>query len=276
MSDRAGGEAAGGEAAGGEAALTDSDVAVFGTSGWLSLQQATTPDELDWLGGIYDELFESQTGSGAGEFFDLAGVPGGAGPQLLPQIMDPQLKVPELGGTRFYDTARLVAARLLGVAGDDLAHFSHMILKPARYGHETPWHQDEAYWDPYFDHDGVSVWMPLEDASVESGCMRFIPGSHLGPVRPHRHIHDDPQVHGLVTDDVDERQAVACPLPAGGISVHHSRMVHYAGPNRTDRPRRAYIHVFSVPPRRRAAPYARPWLDMRRFEPPGASREAAE
>jgi hypothetical protein len=61
--------------AGGEAELTESDVAAFRKSGWLSLQQATTRDELEWLGGIYDELFESRACASTGEVFDLAGVP---------------------------------------------------------------------------------------------------------------------------------------------------------------------------------------------------------
>jgi ectoine hydroxylase-related dioxygenase (phytanoyl-CoA dioxygenase family) len=251
------------------AALDESQVATFAAEGWLSLQAVTSATELEWLRGVYDELFAARAGEAAGEFFDLAAAPGASGRELLPQIMEPQTKVPELGQTRFAAAARLIAARLLGAGQDELSHFSHMILKPAGYGRETPWHQDEAYWDPGFDYDSVSVWMPLDDATAESGCMRFIPRSHRGPVRSHRHIDDDPQVRGLVTDDVDELQAVACPLSPGRACVHHSRMVHYAGPNRTDQPRRAYIHVFSVAPRRRAEPYPRPWLGDRPTVSPG-------
>jgi ectoine hydroxylase-related dioxygenase (phytanoyl-CoA dioxygenase family) len=241
------------------AVLAGVEAADFAVSGWASLPEVTTAAELEWLRGVYDNLFAIRAGEETGRFFDL-GSPGSAGNQVLPQVMDPQKELPELNETTYFRTARLIASQLLGMAQDELDHFSHMILKPAGYGRETPWHQDEAYWDPNFDYDAVSVWMPLEDASVESGCMQFIPGSHAGPVRPHRHIDDDPRVHGLVTEDVDPRQAVACPLPSGGASVHHCRMVHYAGPNLTDRPRRAYIHVFSASPRRRAEPYSRPWL----------------
>ena len=39
--------------------------------------------------------------------------------------------------------------------------------------------------------------MPLDAATIESGCMRFIPGSHRGEVRPHRHLGDDADVHAL-------------------------------------------------------------------------------
>jgi ectoine hydroxylase-related dioxygenase (phytanoyl-CoA dioxygenase family) len=134
-----------------------------------------------------------------------------------------------------------------------------MILKPAGYGRETPWHQDEAYWDPGTRYRSLSIWLPLDPASVESGCMQFIPGSHLGAVRQHRHIDNDPTVHGLVTDDVDPSQAVACPIPVGGATFHHCRTLHYAGPNTTDRTRRAYILVLSSRVERSETADSRPW-----------------
>ena len=101
-----------------------------------------------------------------------------------------------------------------------------MIYKPAKYGAETPWHQDEAYWDPEVFSNGLSVWMPLDSVMKESGCMQFIPGSHKGDVKWHRHIDDNPLVHGLMTDDVDPSEAIACPLPAGGATFHHLSLIH--------------------------------------------------
>ena len=134
-----------------------------------------------------------------------------------------------------------------------------MILKPARYGVETPWHQDEAYWNPEVIPHSLSVWLPLDPSAVDSGCMQFIPSSHKTDVRWHRHINNDPLVHGLVTDDVAPSQAVACPIPAGGATFHHCRTLHYSGPNLTDAPRRAYILVFGAPPKKRDKPAFRPW-----------------
>ena len=48
--------------------------------------------------------------------------------------------------------------------------------------------------------------------------------------------------------------AVVCPLPAGGCTVHHNRTMHYAGPNTSDQPRRAYILGFGMPAKKRAQP----------------------
>lgn len=47
-----------------------------------------------------------------------------------------------------------------------------------------------------------------------------------------------------MTDDVDPKGAVACPLPAGGMTIHQPKTLHYTGPNRTNTPRRAYILFF--------------------------------
>ena len=98
----------------------------------------------------------------------------------------------------------------------------HAIRKPPRDGGETPWHQDEAYWDPAMHHEAISVWMPLQPATIDNGCMQFVPGSHLDGVHEHRLI--NPESHGLVLDDLGAVvDPVPCPLPPGGATVHSSR-----------------------------------------------------
>ena len=103
--------------------------------------------------------------------------------------------------------------------------------------------------------------MPLDPATPESGCMRFIPGSQRGEIRKHRHIDDDCATHGLVTEAVDESAAQAVPVQPGGATFHHSRILHSSGPNRTDRQRRAYANEFWLEPTRRAVAADRPWVE---------------
>lgn len=104
------------------------------------------------------------------------------------------------------------------------------------------------------------MWIALDDATVESGCLHFVPGSHRFAVLPHRHIGDDPSIHGLAADGVDASGAVAVPVAAGGATIHHCRTLHYSGPNRTAQPRRAYTHEFQTPPVESERPAERPWL----------------
>ena len=239
--------------------LTDEQVAFFQANGYLSIPRITTDEEVEWLKGIYDELFTGRTGEAEGRYFDLAGPRAHNGRETLPQVLGPEAQFPELRETVYFRNAQRFAAKLLSVATDQVSGGGHMILKPAHYGNETPWHQDEAYWNPEVLPHSLSVWLPLDKATLESGCLQFIPKSHKGAVRWHRHIDDDPLVHGLVTDDVDVSEAAACPIPAGGATFHHCRTLHYSAPNSTPEVRRAYILVFSGPPRKLDKPAHRPW-----------------
>jgi ectoine hydroxylase-related dioxygenase (phytanoyl-CoA dioxygenase family) len=244
--------------------ITNEQVAFFRENGYLSIERITTDEEVEYLRNVYDELFTQRMGEEQGEYFDLGGKRAHDGREVLPQVLGPERKFPELRETIYFRNARQCTARLLGVDASQVSGGGHMILKPAHYGRETPWHQDEAYWNPELIPHALSVWLPLDPATVESGCMQFIPASHQGEVRWHRHIDNDPLVHGLVTDEVDPSQAVACPIPIGGATFHHCRILHYAGPNTTENPRRAYILVLSAPPQKRGAPAHRPWQDEER------------
>ena len=100
------------------------------------------------------------------------------------------------------------------------------------------WHQDLRYWGLDTD-DLVSVWLALSPATLESGCMRVLPGSHQGDLLPHQ---DEFKENNLLTRgqeisvQVDEAKAVAMPLQPGEISLHNVRLAHASGPNRsTDR-----------------------------------------
>lgn len=239
--------------------LTDEQVAFFQQNGYLSIPRITTDEEIEWLKGIYDELFTERTGEAQGRYFDLAGPRAHNGQETLPQVLGPEAQFPELRETIYFQNAQRLAAKLLSVATEKVSGGGHMILKPAHYGNETPWHQDEAYWNPEVLPHSLSVWLPLDKATLESGCLQFIPQSHKGEVRWHRHIDNDPLVHGLVTDDVDVSEAVACPIPAGGATFHHCRTLHYSAPNSTAAARRAYILVFSGPPKKLDTPAHRPW-----------------
>jgi ectoine hydroxylase-related dioxygenase (phytanoyl-CoA dioxygenase family) len=100
--------------------------------------------------------------------------------------------------------------------------------------------------DGFLDRHGFSCnfWMPLQDTSLDMGCMEFIPHSHLGNLKPHHPVGHDPKVHTLETDGISGKNAVKCPLPAGGVTIHQPKTLHYTGPNNSDKWRRAWILVF--------------------------------
>jgi ectoine hydroxylase-related dioxygenase (phytanoyl-CoA dioxygenase family) len=239
---------------------TADQVAFFAENGYVSVPRITTDEEVEWLGVVYDLLFEEKAGTFKGGYFDLARSYDAEGDDLLPQVLAPEVRFPQLRDTVYWRNARRMASALLAVDESMLHGWGHMILKPAQRGHETPWHQDEAYWDPDRRYTAVGAWMPLDDASVESGCLQFVPGSHRGPVLSHHHIGNDPSVHGLEADDPDTTGAVAVPIAAGAATFHHPRMIHYAGPNTTEKPRRAYANEFQLAPVAAEAADERPWV----------------
>lgn len=235
-------------------------VARFARDGFLTLGPVTNAVELEWLGRFYDVVFAERIAGVTGGYLDLTAAYGSTADARLPQVLLPELVLPELTRTNFVRNAAAVGARLFDVAIDRVTVACHLISKPARTGAETPWHQDEAYWDPAFDHRAVSVWMPLEDADAASGCLSFLSGSHQGEVVAHRHIGDDDQIHGLVAPGVDGAGAITCPVSAGSATAHDRRTLHASGPNTTARDRRACIAVVQTEPSRRGVPYPRPWL----------------
>ncbi len=228
--------------------IDPTDIAFFQKNGYVVLDAIASAEELVELRRIYDDLFQQRAGRAEGMQFDLAGSDEEGAEATLPQILAPSRYAPELNTMNFKARAQAYAQQLLG---GECEGGEHAILKPPFTGSDTPWHQDEAYWSPDLHYSSLSIWMPLQDVTVEAGCMQFVPGSHLKGVLPHHPIDHDPRVHGLEVDDFKEDTIAACPIPAGAVTVHHCRTLHYAGPNRTAEPRRAYIQVYGLPTRPR-------------------------
>lgn len=253
--------------------LTDDQVGFFHTYGYLALEAITTQEEIARLRVIYDRMFARKAGRERGDQFDLAGVDEEGKAERLPQILGPSRYEPELVDTLYRVNAIAIAQQLYGpearFGGD------HAILKPAFHGAPTPWHQDEAYWDPGHDYNACSIWMPLQEATLENGCMTFIPGSHLLEVQPHHSINFDPRIHGLELDEVDASTAIYCPLPPGGCTIHHSRTMHYTPPNGSPNPRRAYILGLGAPGKARAKMRNFWWQTMKNTGRDQRAREAA-
>ncbi|MEU8540504.1 phytanoyl-CoA dioxygenase family protein [Streptomyces sp. NPDC048717] len=129
--------------------------------------------------------------------------------------------------------------RLLG--GPVRLFRDHSFYKPAGKGDRSRLvlHQDNRYWhlDPA---EAVTVWMALDDATLDNGCVRYVLGSHHWG----RVAHTRPEEGSVLVEAHSEQETVAYPVPAGSALVHHANILHGSGPNLTDGPRRAYALVF--------------------------------
>lgn len=242
--------------------LTPEQVRHYHHEGYLAIRSGVAPaSEVPHLRAIYDRIFAEQAGRKDGRHFALFGDERRPDQPMVRQILGPEQYAPEMTRTATWANARAIFTALFGFEPATMG--GHAICKPPHSPLATPWHQDEAYWHPGHYHIGASIWIPLQDVAEESGCMQFVPGSHLGEILPHRPAGDDDRAQGLELEpgDWDLSNAVACPLAAGGGTVHGGKMLHYTGANRAAVPRRAWIIMASAPAPKRLIPALRPWVE---------------
>lgn len=126
-----------------------------------------------------------------------------------------------------------LATRLIGEAP---ALFQDMaLLKPPKIGREKPWHQDHAYFDLPLTTTVVGVWIALDEATTENGCMVIYPNSHkAGPV-----VHFQRRDWQICDTFGRQQEVVAVPLKPGGALFFHSLIQHGTPANNSTHRRRA-------------------------------------
>ena len=232
-----------------EPVLSTETIEQFHRDGFVRLERITTAEDLAHISQIMARLYRGYRDLARRRHAWELG-PGGADgmPQIL-EINQTLALEPSLADTVTFQRCRELAAALLG--RPVVYRFDHAIYKPAFNGRATAWHQDEAYTlDPRLV--SAHFWVPVQDVSLEMGCMQFIPGSHREKLRPHHRLEYLRHAHALETDQVDTSRAVACPLRMGDVTVHVPRTLHYTGPNLTAMPRLAWSLEFGP---RRSLPF---------------------
>ena len=121
-------------------------------------------------------------------------------------------------------------------------------IKEAQSSKFVSWHQDSQYWG-LDTRELVTVWVALSPSTMESGCMRVLPGSHLGPDLPHKEtFHDDNMLtRGQQIEDIDETLAVNLEVDTGKAVIFAYRIAHASHPNRSN-DRRIGLAIRYIPP----------------------------
>ena len=135
-----------------------------------------------------------------------------------------------------------VADVLAQIIGPGVEFWSDKIVfKSADTNFGSPWHQDWMYWKGAHKY---SMWLALDDATPQNGCLKFMPGSHH-EVADHGGEGDG---HGFVNrladGAVDESKAVTVPVAAGGAAFFHDLALHASLPNTSGRDRWALISTY--------------------------------
>ncbi|MDA0284644.1 MAG: phytanoyl-CoA dioxygenase family protein [Planctomycetota bacterium] len=140
-----------------------------------------------------------------------------------------------------YDLLRepRIVAFVKDILGKDVIGWgSHFFCKMPFDGKSVAWHQDASYW-PLTPSKAATVWLAIDDADIENGCMRFVAGSqHVGHLTYRPSSDDEGNVLNQTIDNAEQYgEVVYDELKAGEISLHSDLLLHGSEANNSDRRR---------------------------------------
>ena len=129
------------------------------------------------------------------------------------------------------------------VIGPDIILWSSGVFcKKPNVGLEVPWHQDGHFW-PIRPLATCTVWIAVDDATKENGCMRYLPGSHKEKQLFKHHYSDSKSLvlnQEILNSEIDELKVKDDLLERGQMSLHDVYLVHGSNRNQSDKRRAGY------------------------------------
>ncbi len=141
------------------------------------------------------------------------------------------------------------AARIL--LGEEIVFFGgKIIFKEARSGGAWEWHQDFGYWYTgcVYPHM-LSVFIALDPATRENGCLRVLKGSHKAGRLQHQKAAGGDQIEAdpaRITRLEGLHETVHCEMSPGSALFFHCNLLHSSSANESDRDRRAFITCYNA------------------------------
>ncbi|MFN8440876.1 MAG: phytanoyl-CoA dioxygenase family protein [Caldilineaceae bacterium] len=129
-----------------------------------------------------------------------------------------------------------MAATLAGVEGIRIWHDQALIKRP--WANPTAWHLDNPYWS-FSSRNAITIWVALDDATYENGCLYFLPGTHKSATFDNVGIGQNMRDLFTVYPQWATISSAAAPMKAGSCSFHNGLIAHGAGANMTPGLRRA-------------------------------------
>lgn len=229
--------------------LSEAQFEQFQRDGYLVIDQFLTPDEVASVrSGIKRVCDERADMTSDRDGFNLEKVGGDSfnpqaravAPGRFRKIQGAVFHVPEVRDAFTGEKMLDCMEDLMG--GNIYYHSSKVMFKPPHGGAAKPWHQDAAYWRHYASKQ-ITVWIAIDDATQENGCVWAIPGSnHLGLIP---HVKTELQVE---ESRIDLSKAAPVPVMSGGLLIFHSLVLHMSHANNSDKPRCAIICDYDCEP----------------------------
>jgi ectoine hydroxylase-related dioxygenase (phytanoyl-CoA dioxygenase family) len=213
---------------------TDDDVRFYRESGYLLCRAIYDDAEVDELRAAVDDVLAAVAGSEHDKNHAWGGSQG-----VLKGYHDVQYHHAAFARALAHPRMVEVLTRLIGP--NVQLHHTKMLVKPPEQGAPFPMHQDYPYF-PHTRHSVVAASIHLDDADLENGCLRVVPGSHaLGPLPAHgpSHIVD--------ADEFPLERGTPVPARAGDVLFFSYLTVHGSGVNGSGRTRRNVLFQYRDP-----------------------------
>ena len=199
--------------------LTQEQLECYNSNGYVRPLDIFSPDEIRNTRDYFDRLLEQTIAAGGNSY---------------------SISTAHMKYGRVYDilTDTRIVDYVADIVGDDVVAWgSHFFCKMPGDGKEVAWHQDASYW-PLSPSKAVTVWLAIDDADLENGCMKFIAGSqHFGHMTYRK---SNPDEHSVLDQTVENPEQygteIVNELLAGQISIHSDLLLH--GSNANNSPRR--------------------------------------
>jgi ectoine hydroxylase-related dioxygenase (phytanoyl-CoA dioxygenase family) len=226
--------------------LTHHQQARFEEQGFLVVEDLLTPAEIaairDELANLHERMADSMPPEvGVSWEHDVD-------PRIqrrIKQLMHAEKISPTIDAFLRSDRILDVVADLIGP--DICLYHCKLLMKAARDGTVTPWHQDYAYWvAPDNRPLMLNCMFQIDDSTPENGCLQMVPGSHRGRLLEHER---EGKVFSRFLPGYFEPRADAVPLPlrAGSAVLFGPMIIHGSDANRSDQERRACTVAYNVP-----------------------------
>ncbi len=231
--------------------LTEAQIEAFHRDGFLVVEDAVTPDQLDHLRAdlagwveesrAHDTPFGPETLDGRARF-DM-GAEHTADRPALRRVNNP---------SDISDAYRdvMTDARTVDMIADLLGpdvkfHHCKINVKLPHTKTEVAYHQDFAF-TPHTNDDVITALLMLDDVTEENGCLMVVPGTHTGPIHT---LFEDGAFVGRMTPETEadmKARQVAITGRAGSVCLMHTRLAHGSAANDSDGARGLYICVYSA------------------------------
>ncbi len=213
--------------------------------GYILLERIIPEDWIEKLRAVTEEMIDrSRSISEADEVWDLDKGHTAQAPRLR------RLSSPNDHHPVYWDFASksLLPDIIADLVGPDVKfHHSKLNFKWSGGGEEVKWHQDISFW-PHTNYSPCTAGIYMYDCGREQGPLAVYPGSHAHEL--YDQFNDKDEWTGCLNAEdsakIDMNKAVFLDGPAGSMTIHNCRTLHYSAVNNSDLPRPLLLNVYAA------------------------------